>query len=118
MIKVYVNNKSYGVYDFIQLSLQGIFTCEEDIWINDEKSDFPCISLLIKNEFATLYYFENSESCGCASLSDNIEDNGLFTYNVISVPQRYVIRLTEAMRCIEQFANLGKRPTNISWEVL
>ena len=106
--------------EIIEIIKQGSASPQGDeIWVSSGEEEYPCLSILIKGQYACLHYFENDE--GNAWLSDgdfNEEVVFLAGNDEWTAPEHTIISIEIAINCMKEFCDTMKRPECIRWEAL
>ncbi len=95
-------------------SLQG-----GEIWMSSEDGPYPCLSILIKGEYACCHYFKNDEGevwQSCGDLNEEVvflADGGEW-----NAPEYVIISLEKAIDCMEGFWDTLERPKCVEWDAL
>ena len=89
-------------------------------WLAHE-SRFPLMSILVKNEMASVWYSDAENDPGSNSVGTlpglPREENPTFYLNgeQQQMPNESVITVREAMHAAEEFFSIGSRPRSIRW---
>lgn len=91
----------------------------DEVWISNGGEDYPCLTILAKDKYTCIHYFENDEGSVWQS-------NGDFNEEVVflaggeewTAPEYTIIPIETAMNCMEEFCDTLKRPECIRWEAL
>ena len=91
----------------------------EELWVSDEREQYPCLSILIKGENACVHYFQNEEGETWQSCGD-FDEEVLFIAGGEEwlSPEDVIIPLEQAVCCAEAFWDTGERPGCIEWDAL
>lgn len=88
----------------------------DDIWINEEEEEYPCLTILVNGQHACVHYFED-EGEMWQSVGDCKQDI-LFSANNEKpepMPGDCVISLDKAIECMKIFFDSCQRPDCIEW---
>lgn len=89
----------------------------EEIWING-KEEYPCLSILVKGNYACLHYFE-CEGNMWQSFGKHTEEITFLAGGIPwEAPANTVIPVEDAVLCMEAFFNTMQRPDCIEWQEL
>ncbi len=92
---------------------------KDEIWVNADTKN-PCITVCTNGEFAAITYFENEDGDMWLSLN---EDNQMEVVFIAGGEEwlpdpDVIISRTQAMDCVREFLETGKRPECIKWQNL
>lgn len=90
----------------------------DDIWINKDV-DYPCLAILINENYACVHYFLNDagdmwQSVGYGDKDVVFVSNG----DKSDMPADCVISLDKAIECAKEFYHTLDRPSCIEWRRL
>ena len=90
----------------------------DDIWISGE-TEYPCLSILINDQYTCVHYFLNNQgdmwqSIGYGSEDISFESNG----EKSDMPADAIISLDLAIECAKQFFETHEKPICIEWRDL
>ncbi len=116
MYKVYIKNDEVDIIDFVQMINKYTIIKENEIWIFDDSKKYPCLSLLLNNDYVAVHYFRDDSDVGSISINeDTLVSNEFVEFNDICLDKKYIINRNKAVECIYQFVVDGKRPSCIDW---
>ena len=91
----------------------------DEIWMNSSENMYPCLSVLVKGQYACVHYFENDEGRAWQSCGDfDREVTFLAGCEAWEAPDYVIISLEKAVDCMEEFWDTLERPKCIQWEAL
>ncbi len=91
----------------------------DEIWMNSSENMYPCLSVLVKGQYACVHYFENDEGRAWQSCGDfDREVTFLAGCEAWEAPDYVIIPLEKAVDCMEEFWDTLERPKCIQWEAL
>ena len=116
MYSVYLENDKKSVLEFIKMIDNYSIINENEIWIFDDNTRYPCLSMLIANNNVIVHYFKNDLDVGSISYNKKFKENNEYvSFNDICLGKQYVIDRKIAIECIKQFVINGERPSCINW---
>lgn len=91
----------------------------DEIWVSSEENPYPCLSILVKGEYACVHYFGKEEG-------DIWQSCGEFEKEVVFLagseewiaPAYVIISMETAINCMEEFCDTMERPKCIEWKEL
>ena len=106
--------------EIIEIINQGaVLPQGDEIWISSTEEEYPCLSILVKDKYACVHYFENEEGNVWQSDGDfNEEVTFLAGGEEWAAPEYTIIPIETAINCMEEFCDTLKRPECIRWEAL
>lgn len=91
----------------------------DEIWMSSSKNPYPCLSMLIKGEYACMHFFENGEGDIWQSCGDfDREVTFLAGGEAWKAPAYTVLPLEKAIDCMAEFWDTLERPQGIEWTAL
>ncbi len=91
----------------------------DEIWVSSKEKPYPCLSILMKDQYTCVHYFENDEGNVWQSCGDfNKEVIFLAGGEGWTAPEYVIVPLEKAICCMEEFWDTLERPTCIEWEAL
>ncbi len=119
MLYVHIGKSKIGVHEFIEKMKSNHFLEENDIWVYDENYKYPCLSLLVNNEYVVLHFFKNADDTGCISVNENKNNESKhIVFGDICLDSTYAVDRQIAIDCITEFVTLKKKPDKIKWNEL
>ncbi len=116
MYKAHIQNDEVDIIDLIQMIKKYAILKENEIWIFDDIKKYPCLSLLLNNDFVAVHYFRDNSDVGSISVNeDTLIPDEFVEFNDICLDKKYIIDRKKAVECICQFVTDGKRPSCIEW---
>lgn len=88
----------------------------DEMWVSREGEQYPCLSILVKGEYACVHYFEDEEGDVWQSLGE-FEEGITFLAGgeAWEAPADVIIPIEKALDCMEEFCDTKKRPKCIRW---
>jgi len=90
----------------------------DEIWIGGDDK-YPCLTILVKGQYACVHYFLNQNGDIWQSYS-NFDQKVTFLANdeEWTAPEDTIVPLEVALKCTEEFFDSMKRPKCIEWQEL
>ena len=90
----------------------------DEIWLGGD-DEYPCLTLLVKGQYACVHYFLNQDGDIWQSYSDfDREVTFLAGGDEWTAPEDTIVSLEDALKCMEEFFDSMKRPECIEWQEL
>jgi len=88
-------------------------------WLSDE-SGFPCMSILVKDELATVWYWPSEGSAGCMSTNGNATSEKATTLFYLNhqrqeVGDHLIINWPQAVEAAREFLETRELPNSLLW---
>lgn len=91
----------------------------DELWLSSNENPYPCLSLLVKGNYACVHYFSNDEGDVWQSCGDFDEEvTFLAGSEAWTAPEYVIVTLEKAIQCVEEFWESSERPQVIEWEAL
>lgn len=109
-----------GKAEVIEMIKQGAALPEGDeLWVSGQDMAYPCLSILVKGQYACVHYFKNDEGAVWQSCGDFHEGVVFLAGSEEwTAPEYVIIPFEKAVVCLEEFWDTLKRPQCIEWDRL
>lgn len=88
----------------------------DEMWISEKGEQYPCLSILVKGEYACAHYFDEEDGNVWQSLGE-FEEGVTFLLGdeEWEAPADVIISMERAIDCTKEFYDTQKRPKCICW---
>lgn len=89
----------------------------DELWVSRNEKPYPCLSILIKENYACVHYFNNNEGeiwQSCGDLNKKVTFLAGKGDREWTAPEYAVVPLEKAVSCIEEFGDTLERPNSIA----
>lgn len=90
-----------------------------EMWISGEGEKYPCLSVLVKGEYACVHFFEDEEGDvwqSCGEFGEGV--SFLAGGEAWDAPADVIIPMELALDAMEEFCDTMERPECICWQEL
>ena len=92
-----------------------------EVWVSSNEKPYPCLSVLIKGQYACVHYFKNDEGDvwqSCGNFNKEVTFFAGEGDREWVAPGYVIVPLEKAISCMEEFCDTFERPNCIEWEAL
>lgn len=113
-----------AIAELERLLMLRIDECYNSFWISQDNTQYPTLSILVKNELATLHFMANEFEAGCRSMGgiEHPDTAGHSVFSIsrdsgddVTVTNDAIVPFADALSAAKEFFETGALPQCIKW---